>query len=175
MNKIKHLVFGFYLVFFLIILLSNKIYSQDSIKNLPKIPSINIKTIEGKNFNTANINNNGKPIIISFFATWCKACVKELSAINENYSEWQEETGVKLYAISIDDARTKANVLPMVNGKGWDFDILSDENGDLKRSLNIALLPQMYILNKNNEIVWQHNSYTEGDENEIIKVLRTIK
>ncbi|MBP7497818.1 MAG: TlpA family protein disulfide reductase [Bacteroidales bacterium] len=175
MNKIKHLVFGFYLVLFLIILLSNKIYSQDSIKNLPKIPSINIKTIEGKNFNTANINNNGKPIIISFFATWCKACVKELSAINENYSEWQEETGVKLYAISIDDARTKANVLPMVNGKGWDFDILSDENGDLKRSLNIALLPQMYILNKNNEIVWQHNSYTEGDENEIIKVLRTIK
>jgi cytochrome c biogenesis protein CcmG, thiol:disulfide interchange protein DsbE len=160
---------------FIILLLVNYSFSQDSIKKGYKLPSVNIKTIEGNSFNTANINNNGKPIILSFWATWCKPCIKELTAISENYEDWQKATGVKFIAVSIDDVRTKANILPLINGKGWNYEFLTDENGVLKRAMNVTSIPHMFILNKKNEVVWQHNSYNEGDEDEIIKILKQIK
>ena len=67
-----------------------------------QIPAVVLKDINGKTVKTDTLSNNGKPMIIDFFATWCKPCNRELSAIAEVYEEWQEETGVKLVAISID-------------------------------------------------------------------------
>jgi len=75
------------------------------------IPSVTIKTIKGQNFNTSDISNDGKPIILSFWALWCKPCQKELDAFNEHYETWQQETGVKIYAVSIDDSRSTSRVL----------------------------------------------------------------
>jgi len=127
-------------------------------------PDIEVKTIDGTNFNTGDINNDGKPIIVSFWATWCKPCVKELSAIADEYDDWQEESGVKLVAISIDDARNMAKVAPFVNGKGWDYDVYVDPNGDLKRAMNVNTVPHTFLLNSNKEVVYSHNSYSPGDE-----------
>ena len=131
------------------------------------IPSVNIKTLENQNFDTKNISNDGKPIIISFWATWCSPCKRELNAIAEEYEEWVEETGVKLIAISIDDSRNTAKVAPYVNGQDWDYEVYLDPNGDLKRALNVNNVPHTFLLNSNNEIVWQHNSYSPGDEDQL--------
>ena len=64
-----------------------------------------LKDINGKAVNTAELSNDGKPFIISFFASWCKPCNRELSNIAEVYEDWQDETGVKLFAVSIDEAQ----------------------------------------------------------------------
>ena len=80
-----------------------------------KVPeNISIKTLDGKTVETSIIKNDGRPMIISFWATWCKPCNRELNAIKEVYEEWQEETGVKLVAISIDDSRSASKVKPHV-------------------------------------------------------------
>ena len=128
------------------------------------IPSVDIKTTGGKTFNTKSIENNGKPIIISFWATWCKPCIKELSAIHDNYEEWQEKTGVKLIAISTDDTRSMSRVAPFVNSKGWEFEVYCDPNGDLKRAMNVINVPHTFLLDGNGKIVSQHTSYVDGDE-----------
>lgn len=67
-----------------------------------QLPSVKLKNLEGKTIDTSKISNDGKPFIISFFATWCKPCNRELKAIHEQYADWQEETGVKVVAVSID-------------------------------------------------------------------------
>ena len=95
-------------------------YSQESEKKLRKLPSVDIKTLEGGNFNTSNISNDGKTLIISFWAIWCKPCIKELTTIAEVYDEWQEETDVKLIAISIDDSRR------MLSSRDTDFGFSTD-------------------------------------------------
>jgi len=138
------------------------------------IPQLTIKTLDGKNFNTSEITNSGKPVILSFWALWCKPCQKELDAFNENYADWQEETGVKIYAVSIDDSRSTARVMPMVNGKSWEFEVLLDPNSDLKRAMNVNMIPHTFLLDGNGKIVSQHTSYFEGAEYELYEKVKEI-
>jgi peroxiredoxin len=142
--------------------------------NKRPMPEVDIKSIDGKNINTKEFDNGDAPIVISFWATWCKPCVTELTNISEVYDEWQEETGVKLIAISIDDARNQTKVAPFVNGKGWDYEVYLDPNADLKRALNVNLVPHTFLLDKDNQIVWQHNSYAEGDEEHLYELVKKL-
>jgi len=137
-----------------------------------KIPAVDVKKVAGENFNTADLNNDGKPMIISFWATWCKPCVQELNTIAEEYEEWQKETGVKLIAISTDDSRNSARVAPFVNARSWEYEVYLDPNGDFKRALNVNNIPHTFLVNGKGEIVWQHNSYTPGDEEELYQLLK---
>lgn len=138
------------------------------------LPSVEVQNLQGGIFNTKDISNDGKPVIISFWATWCKPCVAELNAISEQYEDWQEETGVKLIAISIDDARNVAKVQPFVSGRGWSYEVYCDPNGDFKRSLSVNTVPHTFLLNGKKEIVWQHNSYNPGDEDELYELVQKL-
>jgi peroxiredoxin len=149
--------------------------AQDEDKSLRKIPSVTLHTTDGQSFNTSGLSNNGNPMIISFWALWCKPCVNELTTINDVYDDWVEETGVKLVAVSIDDTRSSSKVMPFVNGKGWSYEILLDPNGDFKRAMNVNLIPHTFLINGNGEIVWQHTSFTEGSELELIDLVRKLK
>src|SRR5688572_8557180 len=139
-----------------------------------KMPAVDVKTLDGKTFSTANLGNEGKPVIISFWATWCKPCISELINISDVYPDWQKETGVKLIAVSIDDVRNAAKVKPLVNGKAWTYDVYLDQNQDLKRALNVNNVPHTFLLNGKGEIVWQHNSYAEGDEKHLYELVKKL-
>lgn len=165
MKKVVLVVFGLLLVGF--------VSAQNKSVN-KKIPSVNIKTLHGEPFNTQDISNPGKPIIISFWALWCKPCKKEMDAYNENYDEWVKETGVKIYAVSIDDSRSTAKVLPFVNGKDWEFTVLLDPNGDFKRAMNVNMIPHTFLLDGKGNIVYQHTSYYEGLEDEMFDLLKKV-
>ncbi len=140
-----------------------------------KMPeNITIKSLDGQSVQTSVVNNNGKPVIVSFWATWCKPCNRELDAIKEVYEEWQEETGVKLVAISIDDARSAARVKPWVDGKDWPYEVYLDQNKDFARAMNVVNVPHTFIINGDGEIVWQHTSYQDGGEEEMIEKVREL-
>lgn len=139
-----------------------------------KLPSVNIKSLEGETFNTQNIYNDGNPILVSFWALWCKPCKKEMDAYNENYEDWQDETGVKIYAVSIDDARSTAKVLPFVNGKAWEMEVLLDPNGDFKRAMNVNMIPHTFLIDGKGNVVYQHTSYYEGLEDEIFELVEKV-
>ncbi len=158
----------------LLLLVVNVAFSQDNAKKYGKIPSVKIKTLDGEVFDTKNITNDGKPIILSFWALWCKPCIKELTAIADIYEDWQEETGVKLVAVSIDDARSTSRVKPTVNGKGWEYEFLIDQNSDFKRAMNVNMIPHTFIINGEGEIVWQHTSFSEGSELELFEIVKKV-
>jgi thiol-disulfide isomerase/thioredoxin len=139
-----------------------------------KIPSVEVKKLDGTNFNTKEITNDGKPIIISFWATWCTPCKKELNTIHDLYDEWKAETGVKLIAVSIDDARNIQKVAPYVNGRNWEYEVYLDPNQDFKRAMNVNNIPHTFLLNGNGEVVYQHNSYAEGDEIKLYELVKKV-
>ena len=136
------------------------------------LPDVTLKDINGKEVNIASLSNSGKPVILSFFATWCKPCMRELKAIHELYPDWQDEKGVQMYIVSIDTGQDVQKVAPLVNGYGWEYKVLLDPNGTLKRALNVQNVPHMFIIDSNGKTVYNHSGYTDGDETEIEKYLK---
>ena len=154
---------------FIISLLTLSSFSQE--RNLP---SVKVKNLKGELVNIQSLNNDGKPIVLNFWATWCKPCKKELNNIDEVYEEWQEETGVKIVAISIDDSRSVSKVKPYVNSSGWEYEVLIDSNRELARSLGVTTVPHTFLLNKDLKIIWEHKGYIDGDEDKLFEEIENI-
>lgn len=139
-----------------------------------KVPAIKIKDLKGNLVDASTLENDGKPVVISFWATWCKPCIRELNAINDEYVDWVDETGVKIIAISIDDSRQSSKVRPFVTSQGWEYDVYLDENSELRRALNVNNIPHTFLLNGDGEIVWEHNGYLPGDEDHLYELVEKV-
>ena len=137
---------------------------QSAIAQVAKLPGVQLKDLSGNTIDTGTLSNNGKPIVICFWATWCSPCKKELNNIADIYDQWKEDYGVEIIAISVDDARNTDKVKSYVNATQWPFTVLLDPNEDMKRALNFQTVPYTLLLDKKGNIVYRHNSYVDGDE-----------
>jgi len=140
-----------------------------------EIPVIKLQELNGKSIMSSKLATPGKPLIVSFWATWCKPCIKELTAISDLLPDWQKETGVQLVAVSIDDSRSSSKVAPFVSGRGWDFKVVLDVNGDFKRALNVINVPHTFLYDADGKLFWQHTTYAEGDELELYRKILELK
>jgi len=139
-----------------------------------QLPAVQLKDINGKTVDTGHLTNNGRPIVISFFATYCKPCIRELKAIHEDYADWQEETGVRFILVSIDQGQDVQKVRPMVNGFGWEYEVLLDPDWTLKHALNVQEVPHVFVLDGKGKIVHNHQGYTDGQEDELYELLKQL-
>ncbi|MFA9214011.1 MAG: peroxiredoxin family protein [Candidatus Methylacidiphilales bacterium] len=160
--KILTPIKGLQLVITVLILFTvNVLFAQEQKQTLP---DLNLKDVNGKVVNVKDYAKKGKIVIISFWATWCTPCKKELNNINELYEEWKTKYDVIVVAVSIDNARNVMKVKPYVDGQAWPFDVLLDVNSDMMRAMNVVNPPHTFLLNKEGNIVYSHTGYLEGDE-----------
>ncbi|MBR6193835.1 MAG: TlpA family protein disulfide reductase [Prevotella sp.] len=166
MRRYKNVTFRLFAIALLIL--------SGSIRTSAQLPGVTVKDLSGRSVQTDTLSNGGRPLIIDFFATWCKPCNRELDAISEVYDEWREETGVRLIAVSIDQAQNVHKVKPLVDNHGWEYDVLIDANGDFKRALGIQMIPYVLIVDGQGNIAYKHNGYTDGAEQELIAKVREL-
>lgn len=159
------------LFLFLIItfILLNHTFGQNA------IPAVNVKNLEGVTISTSTFDNGTSPIMIIFWETSSVSCKKLLNEILDDYGDWQKETGVKVIAISVDNARTSTQVRPYVDSKGWEYEVYLDENQDFKRAMNVTTVPYLIVLNAQKEIVYTKNSYIDGDKAAIYEEVKKVK
>lgn len=141
---------------------------------MSSVPSVDLKTLDGKTVNIKDYISEDKITVMSFWATWCSPCKRELDAIMEVYPDWQDEYDVQLLAITIDDARSLAKVPALVETKGWEYTVLADVKRELQKSLNFQTVPQTFLINKKGEIVYTHSGYSPGDEYELEDEIKKI-
>jgi cytochrome c biogenesis protein CcmG, thiol:disulfide interchange protein DsbE len=138
-----------------------------------KFPAIRIKSLDGKVVDLQNSFSKNKLTVISYWATWCGPCKKELDAIHDLYPTWKK-MGVELVAVTIDDAQQLNKVNGIVAQKGWNYSILSDINKESLQKLNFQNIPQTFVVDKSGNILYSHSGYTPGDEYELEKKLREL-
>ena len=152
----KRLLFAF-------LLLSLNAFSQKV------LPSLDLKTLEGKTVNSQTLSQKGRLTVLSFWATWCAPCKKEMDAIAPKYSDWQKKYNMDLVAITIDNAQGLPKVKPMVAQKGWKYTILSDINSQFLQNLGGQSVPYTLLIDKKGNIVYTHNGFIPGDDIELEK------
>ncbi len=130
-------------------------------------PDVQVQSLDGKKVNLSEYIGQGKPVVVSFWATWCAPCKRELDAIAEIYPDWKEEYDIELLAISTDNARGLRKVPAMVSAKGWEFTVLADPEQELMQALNFMAIPQTYLVDGEGNIVYDHTGYNPGDELEL--------
>ena len=134
------------------------------------VPDIGLKTLNGESIKSIQAINQDGFTIISFWATWCIPCINELDAINEVITDWNEKEDIKVLAISTDDSRSKKRVRPLINGKDWIFDVISDTNQEFKRALGVVGIPHTIVTYKS-EIIHRRIGYTPGEEEDLFEVI----
>ena len=137
------------------------------------LPDMSLKNTDGESVSLATISKD-KTVVLSFWATWCVPCINELDAIADEYEDLQDEMNFELIAVSVDNSRSKSRVKPLVNGKGWEYQVLLDSNQKLKRALNITSVPYVIIV-KNGKIEYTHSGYTPGAEEELIEKFKSLQ
>ncbi|MEL6672657.1 MAG: TlpA disulfide reductase family protein [Bacteroidota bacterium] len=163
LSMLKFFLGGCLLGMFLV----NQLSAQDG----SSIPSTELETMNGKKINTQDLGNDGKPFIINFWATWCHPCLEELDAIAEVYEDWIDETGVKLIAISIDNARSAVHVRSNVFSRNWEYEVYLDKNSEFKRLMNVVTPPHTFLVDGEGNIVYQKGDYKPGDEDVLYEKL----
>ena len=148
----------------LFILFGLSAFAQNDVQTMP---DLSLKDVNGKPINMADYSKKGKIVIVSFWATWCSPCKKELNNYAELYADWAKETGVKIIAVSIDDQRSVARVAPYVNSVSWEYDVLLDANKAFANAMGVVNVPHTFLIDGSGNIVWQHNNYADGDEEEL--------
>ena len=139
-----------------------------------RLPNVTLKDITGKTVRVDTLSNNGKPLVVAFFATWCKPCNRELKAIDELYDEWRQETGVRIIAVAVDEGQNINKVKPLVDQNGWRYDVLLDPNSELRQALNIQMIPYTILFDGQGNIVYKHNGYTDGAEIELYEKIKAL-
>jgi peroxiredoxin len=161
--KLSHLL----LLAIAIFSLSTTAFGQEKAEKQRTLPDVNVKTLDGQQISIKDFAEDGKITVLSFWATWCSPCKKELDAIADIYPDWQEEYDVEVVAVTIDTQRALAKVKPMVEAKGWEYTVLSDANQELRQALNFQTIPQTFLLDKDGNIIYAHSGYVPGDEYEL--------
>ena len=160
---VKKFIFSFILCLFA--------YSSNSQKF---IPEIGLKTLNGESIKSIQAINQNGFTIISFWATWCIPCINELDAINKVINEWNQKEDITVLAISTDDSRSKKRVRPLINGKDWIFDVISDTNQEFKRAMGVVGIPHTIVTYKS-EIIHRRIGYTPGEEEDLFEVISNYK
>ena len=138
------------------------------------LPDVAVKTLKGASKNMQDFGKDGKITVVSFWATWCAPCKKELDAIADVYADWQEAYDVELVAVSIDTRRAAATVPALVASKGWEYTILTGKATELQNAFNFQTIPQTFLVDQKGNIVYHHNGYVPGDEFELEEQIKGL-
>ena len=139
-----------------------------------QVPSVKVENSKGETFDTASLLDEDTPMIVSFWSTTCKPCIRELEAIYESLPDWLEEVEFRVVAVSTDDSRQLAKAKSFAEGRGWgsDFTLLFDKNQDFMRAMNVPVVPHVFVIDAKGKIVFSHTAYVQGGEVELFEAVK---
>jgi len=135
-------------------------------------PDFSLEDVDGNPVILDSLLADG-PVFMSFWALWCKMCIKELDALKPYYDEFSD-MGVNLLAISQDKARSVPEVKPFAQSHKWKYVVVLDPENILRDLYDVQAMPSSFIISQEKKIVFTHMGYKPGDEEIIIQKMRDL-
>ncbi len=157
---------------FAILICLATLLSASSPDDIQKIPNLKLKMLDGKKTELSELLKEG-PVLIEFWATWCKPCLKGLRFMDGFHSKYAEN-GFKVLSINQDTPKSLSKVKSMVRSRNFKFLVAMDPNKQIAEKLNARLLPTTLLVNQAGEIVWRHQGYMAGDEVEVEHQIQAV-
>ena len=132
-----------------------------------ELPTTPVKDLRGASIPFNETIEKGKVTIVSFWATWCIPCKKEIKIISKKLPEWKAQADINYMTVSVDESKATAMVKSYAKSQGWEFPAYLDPNSDLKRSLNFQNVPFTIIIDKEGKVAYMHSGFEEGGEDEV--------
>ncbi|MBA7512728.1 Thiol-disulfide oxidoreductase ResA [subsurface metagenome] len=139
---------------------------------LADAPDFTLEDIDGNTVCLDSLLTKG-PVFMSFWALWCKMCIKELDALKPYFDEF-DSLGVNLLAISQDKARAVPKVKPYALSHKWKYIVVLDPDNIMRDLYHVQAMPTSFIINQDKKIVFTHMGYKPGDEEKIIEKMREL-
>ncbi len=114
-------------------------------------PEINGWLIEGNEF--SKLRNHEKPLLVHFWATWCKVCEFGESSINRLAKDYQLITVAS-------QSGSFSEIKKFKQAQGLEFPIIVDQNGVIAKEWGIVGFPTSFVVDKNNEIRFVEVGFT---------------
>ena len=139
-----------------------------------QVPSVTVENAKGEAVNTKSLLDDGTPMIVSFWSTSCKPCIRELDAIYDALPDWLDEVDFRVVAVSTDDSRLLAKAKSFAEGRGWgeEYTLLFDKNQDFMRAMNVSVVPHVFVIDGKGKVVYSHTSYVPGNELELFEAIK---
>ena len=150
---------------------------SSAVISMAQVPSVTVENSKGETVDTRTLLEAGTPMIISFWSTSCKPCIRELDAVYDALPDWLDEVEFRVVAVSTDDSRQLAKAKSFSQGRGWgeDFTLLFDKNQDFMRAMNVSAVPHVFVVDSKGKIVYSHTSYVPGNELELFEAVKKCK
>lgn len=133
---------------------------------------LEVKTLDG---NTVTLGEEltGELIVLDFWTTWCKPCIRSIPKIIA-VSEKFDETKVQFIGMNADSPRNQNKVKPMVNSLKIPYMIVMDTEQTILSELMVTAFPTLLIMNREGEVLYTHVGFSSGDEVELEKKINEL-
>jgi cytochrome c biogenesis protein CcmG, thiol:disulfide interchange protein DsbE len=145
----------------------------DADESYTKAPDFRAVDLAGERFSLGDLLGKG-PILVDFWATWCKPCIKELPYVQRIHDDLAE-SGVQVLAVTIDSPKSQAQVRKFIQSRKFTFRVVMDGEQDVFRKLQgKGTVPYVVVLDAQGNIRYHHTGYRPGDEKELRKIVEEL-
>ena len=162
------------IICFLLCCFSVIIAEENEVKSAPTFFA---RTLENKNFYLSDELKKEKPIVLSFFATWCAPCRVEMPVLDSISTEFPDISFYLINVSGLEQGGVKfkedpVKVKAMVEYLKVDIPVIMDKYGLTAEKYGALNLPTLVVIDQDGKIAYEHTGYKRGDELELIKILK---
>ncbi len=115
----------------------------------PKVPDLTLSVIDGRRIRLTALQ--GQPVLVSFWASDCRACLEEMPALQALYTEFAPQ-GLHLLAVAM-PYDPPSRVLSLARERQIPYPVILDPDGAVTRAFgSVSLIPRHFLIDAKGRI-----------------------